>query len=85
MITQAGRCIENQFVHVSIEQNGTLTLLDKTTGQEFEELLTFEDVGDIGNEYIFKQPENEQVILSKTNREVLLRSSRIHLKSLKSN
>lgn len=65
MITQAGRCIENQFVHVSIEQNGTLTLLDKTTGQEFEELLTFEDVGDIGNEYIFKQPENEKAILSK--------------------
>lgn len=65
MITQAGRCIENQFVHVSIEKNGTLTLLDKTTGQEFEELLTFEDVGDIGNEYIFKQPENEQAILSK--------------------
>ncbi|WP_430604201.1 glycosyl hydrolase [Enterococcus sp. DIV1368b] len=65
MITQAGSCIENQFVHVSIEQNGTLTLLDKTTGQEFEELLTFEDVGDIGNEYIFKQPENEKAILSK--------------------
>jgi len=65
MITQAGRCIENQFVHVSIEQNGTLTLLDKTSGQEFEELLTFEDVGDIGNEYIFKQPENEKAILSK--------------------
>ncbi|MDA9427680.1 alpha-mannosidase [Enterococcus mundtii] len=65
MITQAGRCIENQFVHVSIEKNGTLTLLDKTTGQEFEELLTFEDVGDIGNEYIFKQPENEKAILSK--------------------
>ncbi|WP_375152537.1 alpha-mannosidase [Enterococcus mundtii] len=65
MITQAGRCIENQFVHVSIEQNGTLTLLDKTSRQKFEELLTFEDVGDIGNEYIFKQPENEQAILSK--------------------
>ena len=30
-------------------------------------MLTFEDVGDVGNEYIFKQPENDQAILSKDN------------------
>ena len=65
MIDQAGRSLENQQVHLTIEENGTLTLLDKTTGQTFEELLLFEDVGDIGNEYIFKQPEGEKAILSK--------------------
>ena len=65
MIQNDGRVLENQQVRLEIQPNGTLTLKDKTTGKQLDELLTFEDVGDIGNEYIFKQPENDQPILSK--------------------
>ncbi|OTP06814.1 glycosyl hydrolase [Enterococcus sp. 10A9_DIV0425] len=69
MIADEGRIIENSLLHLVIEQNGTLTCTDKTTGKVFDELMTFEDVGDIGNEYIFKQPENDQPILSKDQNE----------------
>ncbi len=67
MIQHEGRVLENQKVRLEIQTNGTVTLLDKTTGVQLDELLTFEDVGDVGNEYIFKQPENDQAILSKDN------------------
>ncbi|MEY8445611.1 alpha-mannosidase [Enterococcus ratti] len=67
MIQQKGRVLENQTVRLEIQSNGTLTLKDKCTGKQLDDLLTFEDVGDVGNEYIFKQPENDQPILSKDN------------------
>ncbi len=45
--------MENEFIQVKIENNGSLTIADKKTGETFSKLLTFEDTGDIGNEYIF--------------------------------
>ncbi len=65
MIEEAGRVLQNDQVRLEIQSNGTLTLRDKRTGVVLDDLLVFEDVGDIGNEYIFKQPENDQAILSK--------------------
>lgn len=59
MIQNEGRIVENQHVRLEVQANGTLTLQDKVLGEQLDGLLTFEDVGDIGNEYIFKQPEND--------------------------
>ncbi|WP_165006182.1 MULTISPECIES: alpha-mannosidase [unclassified Enterococcus] len=67
MLQANGRVIENQFLRLTIEKNGTLTLKDKTTGEYLQDLLVFEDVGDIGNEYIFKQPMHDEPIFSKNN------------------
>ncbi|HJG21499.1 MAG TPA: alpha-mannosidase, partial [Enterococcus durans] len=65
LIEDAGRVLKNDQVQLEIQSNGTLTLTDKGTGVILDDLLVFEDVGDVGNEYIFKQPENDQAIVSK--------------------
>ncbi len=56
--------LENSCLTVTINQDGTLDVLDKATGKNYSKLLTIENVGDIGNEYIFKQPEGTGAILS---------------------
>ncbi|MDT9720742.1 alpha-mannosidase [Paenibacillus sp. ClWae2A] len=53
------RGMENQHITVTIAGNGSFTLTDKRTGRTYKDLGVYENVGDIGNEYMFKQPENE--------------------------
>ncbi|WP_086350346.1 alpha-mannosidase [Candidatus Enterococcus clewellii] len=64
LVSENGRVMENEAVKVTITENGSLTISDKETGRTLKNLLVFEDVGDIANEYIFKQPEGDQPILS---------------------
>ncbi|EMW6198498.1 alpha-mannosidase [Enterococcus faecium] len=72
MIHQSGRIIENGPLHLTIEKNGTITMEDHKNKRKLNNLHIFEDIGDIGNEYIFKQPFCDQPILSsnKENSEV---------------
>ncbi|MEK5189297.1 alpha-mannosidase [Enterococcus sp. FSL R5-0957] len=72
MIHQSGRIIENGPLHLTIEKNGTITMEDRKNKRKLNNLNIFEDIGDIGNEYIFKQPFCDQPILSsnKENSEV---------------
>ena len=56
--------LENEFIHVSINEDGTLKVNDKENGKVYDNLLVFEDRGDIGNEYVYKQPNGEEPILS---------------------
>ncbi|MGT2845182.1 alpha-mannosidase [Streptococcus hongkongensis] len=55
--------LENEFMAVKITENGLLTITDKTTGHTYPDQLVFEDCGDIGNEYIFKQSADKKAIL----------------------
>ncbi|MEO1772083.1 alpha-mannosidase [Candidatus Enterococcus ferrettii] len=64
LIKEEGRVLENGQVKVTIAGDGSISLTDKELGRTVNNLLIFEDVGDIANEYIFKQPENDQAILS---------------------
>ncbi|HGF7986684.1 TPA: alpha-mannosidase [Enterococcus faecium] len=72
MIHQSGRIIENGPLHLTIEKNGAITMEDRKNKRKLNNLHIFEDIGDIGNEYIFKQPFCDQPILSsnKENSEV---------------
>ena len=56
--------LENNCLKVTINGDGTLEVLDKASGRKYTKLLTIEDTGDIGNEYIFKQPEDTTPLLS---------------------
>ncbi|MBC1526116.1 alpha-mannosidase [Listeria seeligeri] len=47
--------MENRFLKVEVAANGTYTLFDKMNGIEACGLGAYEDVGDIGNEYMFKE------------------------------
>ncbi|WP_088816091.1 MULTISPECIES: alpha-mannosidase [Listeria] len=48
--------LENATVRVDVNENGQLTITHKPTGRIHENLLSFEETGDIGNEYIFFEP-----------------------------
>ncbi|MEC6746965.1 alpha-mannosidase [Marinilactibacillus sp. XAAS-LB27] len=56
--------LENQYLKLTINENGTLKLIDKTNQKNYDQLFVFEDTGDIGNEYVYKSPENESPIFS---------------------
>lgn len=43
--------IENNFVRVKVESNGTIILSDKRTDEVYSGLLEFEDSADVGDEY----------------------------------
>ncbi|GAB6991678.1 alpha-mannosidase [Paenibacillus pini] len=53
------RTMENEYLQVSVEQNGSVTLTDKASGRTFSGLCIYEDSGDIGNEYMYRQPDGE--------------------------
>ncbi|MEC0175638.1 alpha-mannosidase [Paenibacillus favisporus] len=53
------RTMENEYVSVSIENDGSVTLTDKASGKIYSNLCVYEDSGDIGNEYMYRQPDGE--------------------------
>ncbi|MFX3874798.1 hypothetical protein ACJBSV_11270, partial [Streptococcus suis] len=50
---------ENDYYRIDV-LDGQLLLEDKRTGQSYKYWLRFEDYGDLGNEYIFMAPKNDQ-------------------------
>ncbi len=67
----AGTVLENTRIKVAIAENGTLTITDKENQTTVNDLLVFENVGDIANEYIFMQPKGDQPILSSDTQAVI--------------
>ncbi len=57
--------IENEFIHVKVEENGSLTITEKKSGRVYQELGILEDCGDVGNEYIYGTLKNDEVITTK--------------------
>jgi len=58
------RTLENEFIAVLVELDGTLSITDKRTGQVYRRLLTFEDCADIGDGWNFGPAVNDQVYVS---------------------
>ncbi|WHY21439.1 alpha-mannosidase [Paenibacillus sp. G2S3] len=61
-LLQGDRVLENEAIKVVIHDNGSFTLSDKTSGMTYRDLGVYENTGDIGNEYMYKQPEAEQAL-----------------------
>lgn len=57
--------MENEFVHLFFHGDGTYDLTSKETGQIFQGLGIYEDTGDIGNEYMFKEAVGHAPITTK--------------------
>jgi alpha-mannosidase/mannosylglycerate hydrolase len=55
---------ENEFLCISIEKNGTLKILDKSNGEFYRDLLTFEDRSEIGDGWFHGHSLNDSRILS---------------------
>ncbi|WP_370452243.1 alpha-mannosidase [Cohnella sp. AR92] len=52
--------LENDRIHILVHSDGSWTLTDKLSGRIYPHLGVYEDVGDIGSEYTFRQPEGEE-------------------------
>jgi len=56
--------MKNEFLDVTVNQNGTVNITSLETGRTFENQNLFEDVGDVGDYYIKKAPQNDKVIIN---------------------
>ncbi|WP_394405387.1 alpha-mannosidase [Streptococcus sp. 20-1249] len=56
---------ENNFLAIHFQDGQGLTLTEKATGRIIENFLSFEDVGDMGNEYIFVQTADGEKVTAK--------------------
>ena len=56
--------MENEFLRVKINSNGTLDVTDKTTGKTFGSLGYFIDQGEVGNAWRHQAPSDDDVITS---------------------
>lgn len=60
----APQSMENEYLVVSINQNGTMNVLDKVTGRIYDGLGYFRDSSEIGNPWMHITVENERVYTS---------------------
>lgn len=71
--------LENQFLKVIIHEKGTVDVYDKTNHKSYLDVFYYDDAGDIGNEYIFKQPYGDQAISSRNVHATVEEIERSHL------
>ncbi len=55
---------EGEHLRLSVNANGSLNLLDKETGVEYRDLLTWEDVGDVGDGWNHFAPVGDRRVTS---------------------
>ncbi|MHA1884821.1 MAG: glycoside hydrolase family 38 N-terminal domain-containing protein, partial [Promethearchaeota archaeon] len=55
--------LENEFYHITIDSDGSISVLDKKTGISYKKVCEFEDLGDWGDEYDFSGPKENQTDL----------------------
>lgn len=63
-IVKSPRELENEFLHVLVNGNGTLRLTDKRTGKVFDKLCYFEDTAELGDPWNRVVPEGDQPLYS---------------------
>ncbi|WP_182200316.1 alpha-mannosidase [Paraliobacillus salinarum] len=57
--------MENEYVHVSFHEDGSFDLADKVTGESFKRLGIYENTGDVGNEYMYKEAKGQPAITTR--------------------
>ncbi|WP_141504275.1 alpha-mannosidase [Paenibacillus luteus] len=64
----AHHTMENRYLKLTVAEDGSYALYDKRSNQLFANLGHYENVGDIGNEYIFKQPVEDAALTTSGSR-----------------
>ena len=57
----AAQTMENEFIRVGINSNGTLNVTEKNSGKEYNGIGFLKDTGEIGNPWEHITPENDEV------------------------
>ncbi|ASA24214.1 alpha-mannosidase [Paenibacillus donghaensis] len=58
-LTLMERGMANDFLAVQFREDGSYDVTDKRTGRIFAAQGIYEDCGDLGNEYVFRQPDHD--------------------------
>ena len=58
------RSAENAFVRISINDDGTVDVVDRRTGTRYARCAEFEDVADVGDEYNYSPPASDRQMTS---------------------
>lgn len=58
-IAESGALLRNEYLSVSFNADGTINLAERNSDRSFHGMHFFEDTGDSGNEYIYRQPKND--------------------------
>jgi len=64
LVIRGNNVIENEFFKIQVEENGSITLLDKVTGTSYKGFNVFEDMGDVGDEYNHDPPKQDKAYSS---------------------
>jgi len=70
--------VENQYLRIKINKNGSINVYDKNNGYEYKDLGIIADGADAGDEYNYSNPENDIVLSSENTQakiEVIEKSS----------
>ena len=65
LASPAANTLENEYLSVTVEPNGSLTVLDKQKGQCYRDVLLLEDGSDDGDGYDYSPAANDWVLTSK--------------------
>ena len=57
--------MENEFVHLLFHEDGSYDLTHKQSGHTFLKLGIYEDTGDVGNEYMYKEATGQPAITTR--------------------
>lgn len=63
--------MENRYIAVDLHPDGTFDIQEKHGGRVYRRLGEFEDVGDVGNEYVFSQALGDPVTGQGSNAEII--------------
>ena len=63
-IAKCNDCMENEFLKVEVNSNGTFKLTDKENGKVYDDLHCFEDTGEVGDYWINLPPNNNRTYVS---------------------
>jgi alpha-mannosidase len=64
-LSGSSKRLENDFLIVEVNANGTLTVTDKSSRKKYKDLLIFEDTEDAGDEYTYSWAERSKTITTK--------------------
>jgi alpha-mannosidase/mannosylglycerate hydrolase len=64
-IAHSGNCLENEYLKVEVGAGGAVSMLDKRSGEKYDDLLVFEDNVDIGDGWYHGQAVNDETYSSK--------------------
>jgi Alpha-mannosidase len=63
-LTQTATSAENEFIHLAVNADGTVTLTDKSTGSVYPSLMQLIDDGEIGDGWYHANPAVDRVVTS---------------------